>query len=165
MIPSQMASLMECVKQNKRLCALNISYNNMIAHDSGKDIIDIVKDNLFTLLRENKKLIHLDLTATNLSEAAIRHILPAIRKSKSLQGIHLSGNPGVTEDIKNEARQILKTVPNEVKPIINLANYFSDETKVRYHEQWLRESVKIKHITTGKSLVQNGSTEDKFIDH
>lgn len=76
----------------------------MIDSSSGKETVDLVKDNIFTLLRENKKLIHLDLTATNLSEAAIRHILPAIRKSKSLQGIHLSGNPGVTDEVKDEAR-------------------------------------------------------------
>ena len=137
----------------------------MIDSTSGKETVDLVKGNIFTLLRENKKLIHLDLTATNLSEAAIIHILPAIRKSKSLQGIHLSGNPGVTETVKNEARTILKTIKNEVKRSINLASLFSEETKERYHEQWLRESVKIKHIATGKSLVQNGATEDKFIDH
>ena len=52
-----------------------------------------------------------------------------------------------------------------MKTSINLASLFSEETKERYHEQWLRESVKIKHIATGKSLVQNGATEDKFIDH
>lgn len=41
------------------------------------------------------------------------HILPAIKKATSLQGIHLSGNPGVTEAFKNEARKLLKTHPCE----------------------------------------------------
>ena len=43
-----------------------------------------VKEQLFKFLRYNKKLIHLDLTATNLSEAAINHILPVIKRAKSL---------------------------------------------------------------------------------
>lgn len=51
-------------------------------------------------LKVNKKLIHIDLTSTNLSEQAIINILPAIKTAKNLQGIHLSGNPGVTEGVK-----------------------------------------------------------------
>ena len=34
----------------------------------------------------------------------------------------------------------------------------------RYQEQWLREAIKIKNINAGKSLVQNGVTEDKFFE-
>lgn len=34
----------------------------------------------------------------------------------------------------------------------------------KYKLKWLREAVKIKHITLAKSLVQNGATDDKFID-
>ena len=43
-----------------------------------------VKDYLFSFLRIDKKLVHLDLTATNLSENVILHILPAIRVAKAL---------------------------------------------------------------------------------
>mmetsp|Transcript_37489 Transcript_37489/g.49294 ORF Transcript_37489/g.49294 Transcript_37489/m.49294 type:complete len:98 (+) Transcript_37489:732-1025(+) len=97
--------------------------------------------------------MHLDLTATNLSEVAILHILPAIRKARSLQGIHLSGNPGVTDNVKEEARRLLKTNPDEARRSINLVNFFSQKTIERYHMLWLREAVKIKHISIGKSLV------------
>ena len=55
-----------------------------------------VAEHMFTFLKSNRRLIHLDLTATNLSETAMLQILPAIKRAKSLQGIHLSGNPGVT---------------------------------------------------------------------
>lgn len=40
-----------------------------------------VKEQLFSFLSGNKKLMHIDLTATNLSEKAILHILPAIKKA------------------------------------------------------------------------------------
>ena len=40
-----------------------------------------VKEQLFSFLSGNKKLMHIDLTATNLSETAILHILPAIKKA------------------------------------------------------------------------------------
>ena len=63
-----------------------------------------VKEQLYSFFRGNKKLIHIDLTSTNLSEVAILHIIPAIKRSKSLQGVHLSGNPGVTVAVKKEAR-------------------------------------------------------------
>ena len=60
-----------------------------------------VMDQLWAFLKFDKKLIHLDLTATNLSENAILHILPAIRSAKLIQGVHLSGNPGVTDSLKD----------------------------------------------------------------
>ena len=123
-----------------------------------------VKSQLYGFLRYNKKLIHLDLTATNLSESAILHILPAIKRAKSLQGIHLSGNPGVTDAVKNEARKMLKTHPNEAKKTLSLVKFFTPETLERYQEQWLREAIKIKNINAGKSLVQNGVTEDKYFE-
>lgn len=123
-----------------------------------------VKQQFFNLLRSNKKLIHLDLSATNLTEDAILHILPAIKRATSLQGVHLSGNPGVTEAVRNEARSLLKTHPCEEPTTMNLMKLFSSETMQNYRDKWLRESIKIKHISIGKSLVQNGATSDKYID-
>ena len=51
-------------------------------------------------LKVNRRLVHIDLTSTNLSEDAILSVLTAVKKSKNMQGIHLSGNPGVTDNIK-----------------------------------------------------------------
>lgn len=126
MVPRFMEILMDYMKENKRLVQLNISYNNMIEGFSGNNMARVletearVMQQLVTFLRSNKKLIHLDLSATNLGEGAILHILPAIKKARSLQGIHLSGNPGVTDFIKSEARKLLKTNPLEVRKILNL---------------------------------------------
>ena len=138
MIPIQMDMLLQAIRKNKRLVQLNISFNNMIDGFSGNNMNKVleteikVKSHLRSFLRNNKKLIHLDLTATNLSENAILHILPAIKKTKSLQGIHLSGNPGVTEKVKEKARKLLKTNPNESKRLFNLVSFFSEETLLRY---------------------------------
>ena len=48
----------------------------------------------------NRKLIHVDLSYTNLSEAVVYKLIPGIRKSKTLMSIHVSGNPGITEMTK-----------------------------------------------------------------
>ena len=92
-----------------------------------------VKQGLYNFIRGNKKLIHLDLTSTNLSENAILHILPAIKRSKSLQGVHLSGNPGVTENVRNAARNLLKTHPNEARKRLNMMKFFRPKTLEHYH--------------------------------
>jgi len=42
-------------------------------------------------------LIHLDLTNTGLSEKMIEEIGPALRRSKAMRSIHLSGNPGLDD--------------------------------------------------------------------
>ena len=112
-----------------------------------------VTDHLFTFLKTNKKLIHLDLTATNLSENAMLQILPAIRKAKSMQGIHLSGNPGITEHFKNEVRSLLKTKPKNPGPKLILSKVLLPETLKQLEKSFLQESVKIKHINSGKRIV------------
>ena len=69
----------------------------------------------------------------------------------------------MTEAVREAARKLLKTQPNEARKTLNMMKFFRSNTLSRYHEQWLRETVKIKHITMGKNLVQNGATEDKYI--
>ena len=138
MVPNQMDMLMQVIRHNKKLVQLNISFNNMIEAFSGNNLKRVietesrVKEQLHSFLRGNKKLIHLDLTATNLSEEAILYILPAIKRTKSLQGIHLSGNPGVTDDVKGMIRRMLKTHPDEARKTINLCSFFTPQTMQRY---------------------------------
>ena len=133
-----MEMLLSVLKKNKRLIHLNLSYNNMIDGFSGNNMQTVletetrVKEQLYSFLRINKKLVHLDLTATNLSETAILHILPAIKRTKALQGIHLSGNPGVTEKVKQKARQLLKTHPEESRKTLNIFQFLKPETLENY---------------------------------
>ena len=41
----------------------------------------------------------MDLSNTNLSEGMVYRLLPAIKKAKTLMSIHLSGNPGATNQL------------------------------------------------------------------
>ena len=124
-----MELLMNYLKENKKLISLNICHNNLIEGFSGNNQKQVAEseqnvcDYLYTFLRTDRKLIHLDLTSTNLSENAIIHILPAIRRAKSLQGIHLSGNPGVTDAVKAEAAQLLKAKKPRDLRRINLLQF------------------------------------------
>ena len=87
---NQINMLMKVIGRNKRLVQLNLSFNNMIEGFSGNNLKRVhetekkVKNQLYKFLRGDKKLIHLDLTATNLSEQAILHLLPAVKRTKSL---------------------------------------------------------------------------------
>lgn len=60
-----------------------------------------MKENLGKFIKYNNNLIHLDLSYTRLDDKSIKEIGANLRKAKSLIAIHFSGNPGVTEDVKN----------------------------------------------------------------
>ena len=119
--PIKMELLFSYIKDNKRLQFLNFSHNSLIEGMSGNNMNQVletearVSNYLLHFMNNNKKLIHIDMTATNLSESVILKILLGIKKSKNLQGIHLSGNPGVTDNLKEQAKIILKTKPKTNK--------------------------------------------------
>ena len=54
---------------------------------------------IFRIFKENKRLQHIDLSYTNLDEKAFMWIGRATRRSRSLLGIHLSGNAAVTDEM------------------------------------------------------------------
>lgn len=54
-------------------------------------------DCIAKFIRRNKQLIHLNLEDCGLSYPMMKELLPAIKRSRSLQAIHLCGNPGLTE--------------------------------------------------------------------
>ena len=159
LLPHKMDIIFSYIRENKKIMQLNISHNSLIEGNSGNNFKQVmetetkVTDHLFTFLKTNKKLIHLDLTATNLSENAMLQILPAIRKAKSMQGIHLSGNPGITEHLKNEVQSLLKTKPKNPGPKLILSKVLLPETLKQLEKSFLQESVKIKHINSGKRIV------------
>ncbi|TNV87178.1 hypothetical protein FGO68_gene2179 [Halteria grandinella] len=55
---------------------------------------------LTRFIKQSTKLLHLDLSFTGLSEVACRTIGVSLRKAKTIQGLHLCGNPGGTNAIK-----------------------------------------------------------------
>jgi len=56
------------------------------------------------LIKRNKQLIHLNLVSTGLTELMIVELANSIRRSKSLLSVHLCGNKGVTDRVKNYMR-------------------------------------------------------------
>jgi hypothetical protein len=56
--------------------------------------------NITDFIKYNKTLIHFDLSSTGLNEGMVMHIGTALRRAKSLVSMHLSGNPGVTAQMK-----------------------------------------------------------------
>ena len=76
----------------------------------------------------------------------------------------MSGNPGVTDNLKTQAEKLLVTKPKETRPKLILADVLNEETLKSLTKEFIRESVKIKHINNGKSIVTNGATDDKFFD-
>ena len=90
LLPKAMDILWSVIREHKKLLFLNIAHNNLIEGNSGNNeaVVQATEErvigHLYRFLRHNKRLIHLDLTSTNLSEAAIMAILPAIKRAKNL---------------------------------------------------------------------------------
>jgi len=76
---------------------------------------------LSNFVRYNKKLQHLDLTNTGLSQQVLIDILPGLKRSKSLLAFHLGSNPGIVKTLQKHWRKNLKCKPKEAKNVINVA--------------------------------------------
>jgi hypothetical protein len=61
-----------------------------------------IKVSLFLakFIKRNKSLMHLDLTSTQMTEIMLWTVGKALSRAPSLQGIHLSGNPGITAELR-----------------------------------------------------------------
>lgn len=62
----------------------------------------LVADCLSAFIKYNPHLHHLDLQGCGLTNYILIEIGSALRKSKSLVGIHLSENPGLTTEMKEQ---------------------------------------------------------------
>jgi hypothetical protein len=52
------------------------------------------------MIRQNTKLIHLNLQNTGLNQQILVDLVRAVKRAKSLLGLHLGMNPGVTEEVR-----------------------------------------------------------------
>ena len=68
-----------------------------------------------SLVRHNKKLQHLDMANTGLSEVFLFDMLPALRRTRSLLAFHVSTNPGITERLVEFYQEKL-SIADEVAP-------------------------------------------------
>ena len=57
--------------------------------------------NLCRFIKYNPNLLHFDLAHTGLNEQMIWHFGNALKRAKSMVALHLSGNPGITDKLKD----------------------------------------------------------------
>ena len=65
------------------------------------------------LIKHSRTMQHIDLTGTGLGTYVIKAIGNALRKSRALMCIHLSGNPGLTRQNMGLIERGCKTRDNE----------------------------------------------------
>lgn len=68
--------------------------------------------NLCKFIKYNPKLLHLDLTKTGLSHLMLLEFGPALRRAKSIISLHLSGNPGIDEEVTQALHKRAHCMPN-----------------------------------------------------
>lgn len=75
--------------------------------------------NILIFVKNNKSLMHLDLSHTEMQDTMIRPLIETIAQSESLMSVHLDGNPGLSQDLINFCIQTLGAKE------IELVNHFA----------------------------------------
>ena len=68
-------------------------------------------ENVCALLKRNKRLQHVNLSQTGLTEYMIIKLGKAMRRAKALCSIHLDGNRGVTKRVKDHLHGLIRCMP------------------------------------------------------
>ena len=125
--------------------------------------------NLSTFIKRNKKLLHLNLDSTQLSEYMLFNLCKCLTRAQSLLSLHASGNPGISVELKEMLwRRIRAKDPHE--PIINIQ--MEKETKKDWkktiggqkREQMLKESLEVRAMAK-RALDKGGLTEVAATHH
>ena len=53
------------------------------------------------MIRQNTKLVHLNLQNTGLNQPVLIDLVRAVKRAKSLLGLHLGMNPGITPEVEH----------------------------------------------------------------
>ena len=98
-----MRPLLEILQKNRRLTNLSLAWNNIMEGANGEDPnyewhVEEVNSMLGKIIKHSKTMIHMNLTGCGLSKEVIYEIGTCLRRSRSLLVIHLSGNPGLTDE-------------------------------------------------------------------
>lgn len=79
----------------------------------------LVVRHLSSFIKYNKNLLHLDLSSTGLCDDMLKCFGVALRRAKTLLSLHLSGNPGVTPQVKAYLKERAHCVDKE-EPLTEL---------------------------------------------
>ena len=64
--------------------------------------------NMSQFIKRNKKLLHLNLDSTSMSEHMLFYLCSCLTRSQSCLSLHVSGNPGITYELKEMLWRRLK---------------------------------------------------------
>eukprot|EP00347_Sterkiella_histriomuscorum_P002614 403367462 len=100
--PQNLKEFWIALGKNRTLEYLNLSWNNLLSSSSTQNLeyVDLFKSNMTRFIKYNQNLLHLDLSFTRLDSQTIQEIGTSLRKAKSLLVLHLSGNPGITQELQ-----------------------------------------------------------------
>lgn len=110
--PLVYVKMLKSISKNDKIRTLNFSHNKLVPEtwlDDKKDPDDRqelyplekkIYKYLVKIMLQNNVMEHLHLDNCSLSTIMILRICNRAKKSKSLQSIHFSGNPGVTPFLK-----------------------------------------------------------------
>ena len=87
-------------------------------------------ENLFKFIKKNICLIHLDLSNTGLVEKQLWLFGSTLRRSYQLRGLHLSGNPGITSQLKGYLFMRARCIKPGPKNVIDFRQLPSKKKKV-----------------------------------
>jgi len=82
---------------------------------------DEIAVNLCCFIKYNQNLMHLNLSHTFMDKDMIHKVSEAMNKARSLQSLHLSGNPGITDENINFIRKHI--VCKDPRPAITINFY------------------------------------------
>jgi len=82
---------------------------------------DEIAVNICRFIKYNQNLMHLNLSHTFLDKDTIHKVSEAMNKARSLQSLHLSGNPGITDENINFIRKHI--VCKDPRPAITINFY------------------------------------------
>jgi hypothetical protein len=57
--------------------------------------------NMSEFIKRNKKLLHLNMDSTSLTESMLFNICKCLTRAQSCVAFHVSGNPGITQGLKD----------------------------------------------------------------
>lgn len=114
-------------------------------------------EELGTFMKHNSKLLHLNLSQTNLSRRMLEMIGPILRKARSMLALHLSGNPGVGQGLKDA----LHTRAHCAPPVEHVHFELLDRTKIgkglrSEGPSLLKSGLKLRRFMHDKARRQDG---------
>lgn len=153
---SEMRGVISALSMNRRLQYINLSWNRIkerkaIIRGAEPTELDLeereIIDELGQLIKHNGKLLHLNLTQTALTKPMLMAIAGVMRRAKSLLALHLTGNPGVDDDLKKQMHEKVVARPMVVHQYIDSFN---------------RENLGIKQRSEGPNQLKGGLKVRKF---